>query len=681
MNVAGVIGVYGVQCSRISHEEPVMRRLQLLPLGLVCLVLALSGVRVVAQESTTLTILEVVYQDQFPDMEVKLRYLDGQQNPIQDFTNFEVAVGGRPVTTSVDVTPEQGPLAVAMVADLSTRMRDAGTPHKTNRFADMQSLLQEQIILLQRPDLQASLVVFTDTVNLYFPMSDDIGGLRNIINGSVAELPFAPQSEEANGEAYPLAEAIMIALAQLEQVPAEVPRALFVFAAGNPDISLDMDGIQQAVADVAAGERILRMTVVALGSDQEGTFTSFAAAPVQLEQLAAEADGTYFHYFAADVPTTFELQTEIKTHFEQILQLADYYRLRFEADPTLVGNQEVQVSAGSVVDTFPIDIAAVPPRVRVIVDSRDFQGRVRMSIEPDFVQGELTHVEYLLDNRRIGESDSSPDFVHEIDAYSDAFQQQFPTGDYELVAAVRDAQGQVNRSAPLLVEVFQRPPPASLMDQIRAGVTRSGSILLIALVAILAIAGIGTYVVRRSRMGSSYSQPIFSGKSATSKQSDKLNEDDEVTSEVDNDLTAMFSDEEQTQSYNTDELTQRFNETVLLERRFRVVVEQGLDANARKEFQLRSSGAMHYFIGRPSANSLKQPDIVLPDKHVSREHAKLVMLANGDVQLIGGDNENGTFIGDGDTRRRLEPRKPENLKPGDVFWISPAVKLRLVEED
>lgn len=660
-----------------------MRRLNMLAWGWLCLVFVFSGMHVVAQETTTLTILDVVYQDQFPEMAVKLRYLDAQQNLIQGFADFEVAVGNKAVTTPVGVTKESGPMAVAIVADLSAGMRAKGTPLKPDRFADMHSLLQEQVLALQLPDRAASLVVFTDTVSLYFPMSTDIGGLRNIINGSVEGRPFAPPTEEASSTAYPLEEAIVTALEQLEQVPPDMPRALFVFAAGVPDLSLDLDRIQTVVAAAASAEHPLNVTVVALGSNEAD---DTPANPGVLEQLATATDGTFFHYFAGnDVAATTARQTEIKTHFEQVFQLADYYILRFEADTALVGSQEVQVTAGNASDSFPIDIAAVPPRVQVVVDSRDFQGRVRMEVKPEFVQGSLTHVEYLLGNHRIGEADEGPAFVYEIDAYSDMFQQQFAPGDYELVAAVRDSQGKENRSDPLVVKVVQRPPPASLMEQLQVGVTRFGGIILMALVGVLAVAGGGIYLMRRSHshVRPTPSRRFSTAQQPTGKHSRPMNADDEPTGEVDHDLTAEFSsDQDELTQMHDDERTLRFSgSSTIVYRQFRLVVEQGLSDDAQKVFHLGGNGSSHYFIGRPTSDGVRQPDIALPNKNVSRmQHAKLVLLANGGIELIALESGNGTFVGDGSARQRLLPNTSQVLKHGDVFWISPAVKLRLEEE-
>jgi pSer/pThr/pTyr-binding forkhead associated (FHA) protein len=66
-------------------------------------------------------------------------------------------------------------------------------------------------------------------------------------------------------------------------------------------------------------------------------------------------------------------------------------------------------------------------------------------------------------------------------------------------------------------------------------------------------------------------------------------------------------------------------------------------------------------------------DISLQSQRVSRDHARLLLLQGGQLQISDLGSTNGTFVGrDG---RRLAPHAPEPLAPGDVFWIGPEVKL------
>ena len=66
-------------------------------------------------------------------------------------------------------------------------------------------------------------------------------------------------------------------------------------------------------------------------------------------------------------------------------------------------------------------------------------------------------------------------------------------------------------------------------------------------------------------------------------------------------------------------------------------------------------------------------DIALNSQRVSRDHAPLLLLKGGQLQLSDLGSTNGTFVGR--ERRRLAPNAPEPLAPGDLFWIGPEIKL------
>jgi flagellar basal body-associated protein FliL len=609
-----------------------------------------------------------------------------------------VTLGDQPVT-DLEVLDGQGKLAMAIVTDLSPRMRDQGNPYKPSRFADMQSLLQEQMLALQSPGLQASLVVVDQEASLYYPMSEDIVGLSNIVNGSVPDKPFVPrQADEAEEGTYPLQQGVLLALEELAAMPPDMPRALVVYAAGAPEMALDSAQIEQALAAIPDHEHLLSMTIIALGSAEEGLFDTQPANPAALQQLADDIGATYFHYFAADIEGESQIQTDIKSHLDMILQHAHYHVLRFRGDETLSGPQELQISAGDASDTVQIEITGIPPRVNVVVDSRLFQDEVLLSVDPEFFQNELVHAEYLLDNRRIGDSDEAPNFAYTLDVYTDAFQQSFAPGEYELVVAVRDAEGLESRSEPLAVQVVQ--PPASstnFLDRLFGS-----SSLIIIVVAVLGVGILGTTGIMywRSRQTgmpfgktSKTSKTGKSGKTGKTGKSGKsgylpppaMTMDDEPTGEFDEEMTLPVNTQDQ-----DDDATQIYDEDLTLpmdrngdagdavEHRFRVVIESGI-SDIPEPFELSGNGSNHYFIGRPSNDINNRPQIALPHPNVSRAHAKLVVLADGRVELIAGNSENGTFFGE--DKQRVEANGSQILTPGDVFWISPAVKLRLEEKE
>jgi hypothetical protein len=671
-----------------------MYRLRIAALGIVLIFAAGFAGSAFAQDSGVITILDVQYEEQFPEIEAEVRYLNSEQNPVTDFTNFTVTLGDQPVT-DLEVLDGQGKLAMAIVADLSPQMRDQGNPYKPNRFADMRLLLQEQMLAMQSSGLHASLVIVEQEASIYYPMSEDIGGLNNIITGSVSGKPFVPQqADEAESGAYPLQEGVLLALEQLATMPPDMPRALVIYAAGAPEMALDSEQIEQAIADIPGHENLLSMTIIALGSAEDGMFDTQPANPAALQQLAEDIGATYFHYFAADIERESQLQTAIKSHLDIILQHAHYHVLHFRANETLSGSQELQISAGGASDTTQIEIAGIPPRVNVVVDSRLFQDEVLLSVDPEFFQNELVHAEYLLDNRRIGDSDEAPNFAYTLDVYTDAFQQNFAPGEYELVVAVRDAAGLENRSEPLVVQVVQPPAPSTnFIDRMLGGIAGTSSFIIIA-VAILGVSILGATGVMYWRSRHMSIPPGKGGKGGKTGKTGKtgkagrsgypplpaMTEDDEPTGEFDEEMTLPVNtqDDEATQIYD-DELTQPMDRNGdAVEHRFRVVVESGI-SHSTEPFDLSGKGGNHYFIGRPSRDINNSPQIALPHPNVSREHAKLVVLADGRVELIAGNSENGTFIGE--EKRRVESKASEILNPGDVFWISPAVKLRLEEKE
>ena len=99
-----------------------------------------------------------------------------------------------------------------------------------------------------------------------------------------------------------------------------------------------------------------------------------------------------------------------------------------------------------------------------------------------------------------------------------------------------------------------------------------------------------------------------------------------------------------------------------------VIVEEGDTAtrvalNPAKPVQL---------IGRNAVNH--NPDIRLSNSQVSREHARL-SLNGDDLRLTALTTSNGTFLGV--NKQLVAPNTTVQLRSGDVFWLSPHVRLRV----
>jgi hypothetical protein len=154
--------------------------------------------------------------------------------------------------------------------------------------------------------------------------------------------------------------------------------------------------------------------------------------------------------------------------------------------------------------------------------------------------------------------------------------------------------------------------------------------------------------------------------------------DDEATQEV----TPISDDDEATQEVTPisgdDEATQ---EAVPANRTTRqhlcVVVLEGGDDQAMVRFELDDQERRYYDIGRPSKQT--KPQIPLEHRKVSREHAGLAILANGDIELTAYESQNGTFLGE--EKQQMAPGEKARLMPGDVFWISEDFKLQLQQTD
>lgn len=675
-----------------------MYRRQLFLSGLVLLLILMPGLMASAQGSETLAIVEVD-ETTFPEIAVTLRYLDAQNKPVQDFTAFEVTIGEQAVPdTDINIEQVQRPIAVSLVVDLSAAMRGEGIPPKP-RFKDMQSLLISLVQKLQLAAVKVSLVVFAQETRLYHPMTGDIVGVLNTINNADPERPFVPQEqgEEAAAGPYPLEEAVLEGLRQFDQVDAENPRVLFVFAAGTPEATIETETLRAALKEQSTEENPLTFAVLGFGSGEETEPPP--ANPALLEQLAQAGDGVWLHFHTSDVGQKPALNEAAEQLFEQAVRRVDHYLLRFQADVALAGNQLLQVRAGNAEDTEQVDIGAIPPRINVWTDSRDFQDRVELRITTEFAQSDLTKVEYLLDNRRIAEATNPPDFAYTLDVYSEAFQKNFAPGEHELVAAVTDANEQHARSSPLVVTVFAPPPPPeTLMGKVEAMVADYWGLALIILGGVLALViivyGVRT-VLARSKSTAPSALPGSSSSSGSSKSPSithvdrygrpvdllsgvdpgriRRGEDAIATYTSDDDKTQAF-DDDKTQAFDDDK-TQAFDAEAEEQHRFCVVVVQGQVNQETTRFDLRGK-KRHYEIGRPSKDT--RPEIPLANDNVSRNHAKLVMLKDGDVQLIAGNSRNGTFVGD--EQKKLQEGEQVKLNPGDVFWISPALQLRLEEE-
>lgn len=615
--------------------------------------------------------------DQAPLLEAQLGYSRANGAPFSDEPAVTVTVNGTRIS-DVTMRAEQRQLAVAIVTDLSARMSDQGTGlnrlSANLRFNDMSRLVTKLVSELSTNGHLASLVTFDRQVTVAHPLTYDLGAINNTLNNANSAQRFepAPLASADPSDPYLLNEALLEALNQLAAAPEDAPRVLVVFTSGDPAFELS-NSVRIRLTEQQQLKRPVYLLVFGLGSDQPEAFDRFPANPDGLAQLAASAGGQ----FIAIGTTAIDAQTQnmIDQAWSDVRQLAKQYRLQFPANAIGPGIATITVAAGTASDSVQFDLDAIPPRFEVVVDTRNFQDQVRLGIEVVFQQAPISRVEYFLNNLPLGSSEQAPDFAYRFNAYDSAFQQQFPPGSYELTAAAFDSNGNQSRSeTPLAITVFAPPPPPTLIEQI-------GSWLPWLLGGVLVLGGLGFWLWRsRTAKGHPQASPT-----PTPGHFPKI---EEPTIEHQLKPIPPPPAEDQPSGLTTEfkpkppsnDVTTEFKgaATRLLRSRWYVEVLEGKEDLGRR-FEL--TGDRRYFdIGRANPPD-PGPDFVMRSSLVSKgSHARLCLLQQGKgIELIAGASRNGTFVGL--DQQELAPNTRRILNHNDIFWLSPGVKLRVVEED
>lgn len=626
--------------------------------ALLCCFLLLASYAPVAlaQDSETLTIT-TVDTSEFPEIRIVLRNLDSEGMPVtgRSVTEFQIEVGDTPVESTVpaELTTVEVAPAVAVIVDLSAQMNDRGTLGRT-RSQDMARQLGD--LLQQLPNgSQASMLVIEQQVQLIHPLTTDLGAMINTINDTNPDLPFQPQPVDTADSAYPLQDAIEQSLEQLVQAPATMPRALFIFAAGTPDLNVDAAALRRSIDSMQDGQGALAVTIVAFGSDQEGEYNVLPAHPAELEQLAGDLDAAFIPFFATDGDAETELEREIEERFADVLSRSSHYQLRFRADNAPAGTQTMLVRIGDLEADSDVNIGDIPPRIAVVTSSTQFQDRVSLTTTIDYQQSPVTEVQYLLNNLPLASSTEGPDFAVEIPVYTESFQQRFSPGNYQLIAAAKDERGLESRSDAVTIRVFA-PPSA---ENPFAGWMPSFDLSILGILLLVVVVGVAIGVFLYQKFKGVQNGGGGSGSSQAPGSKGGLLHDD----------TARL-DEQKTERFGNDK-TERYNssgEPSAHHRAFRIIVERG----APVQRFILNSNQRHLDIGRNNNNQ-----IVLTNRWVTGNHARLALVATG-VELSDNDSTNGTFIGP--NKKKLANRDSAVLKSGDEFWCGPEVKLRIEEE-
>lgn len=621
-------------------------------LALLVLTLGVGPVR--AQDSEHVRIVGVDVS-QPPQIEVTIQLLTGAEGRPTDVV---VSLDGAEVG-SVSAIEARVPVATLIVADLSSSMGERGAAFAT-RYQLMQPLVSDLVSQLQSGDQRAGLVVVSNQATVVHPLTNDLGAIANTLARSNPALVFEPLPAPVDGapHPYPLAEGLLLALDQLMAAPPEQPRALMVFAAGQA--GLDLSIVSARLAEVQAAAPSFQLLVYGFGDE---------AASAALQALA---EGSAFTPVITDgrLPSV-ELKREIDSQFGNLIQQGVLIRLRFAATGLPPGATELKVRVGAAEDTVTVNVAPTPPRVSLLTSSAVLSGTVQLASRIDEASAPISRVEYLLDNVPISEADGfltplSTDgaYIFALDTRNLAFQQRFPPGLYELVAAVEDEGGLSGRSAPQQVTVAAAPQVAGTPGWLLPILIGGG------LVATMG----GIAVVRRGGQRRRPAAPIRESRPKTEPHADH-----ELTAlvETDNDertAPVELPDDEPTAPVEvTDEERTEPLDAAALARRSRWYVEV-VAGDTLQRLELKPT-QRNYDLGRLSSG--RRPDLALSNKRVSRIHARLELLNTGPV-LVAGDTTHGTFFGPDRAAMACDDRQP--LNDGDVFWLSPEVELRVVCE-
>lgn len=657
---------------------------------LMLLALLVFGQNIVsAQQQDSIKIIDID-KSKFPEITITLSYVPGQAGQAGKEPPFSVSVENSPIEIS-KVSPISKPIAAVVVTDLSARMSDQGTAY-TSRFENMQPFARDFISQLQgipTPGTLGSLIVFDNTAQVAQSLTSDLQAINNTLNRADPELIFEPKSLDSAepGSAYPLGEALDLAIGELEKAPEELPRVLVIFASGDLNQQINTQTFIQAFNRGREEKRPISLLIFGFGSDQEGQYKRFAAQPKALKSLSDQIGGSFIHIQGELVDSA--TKQEVNQHFASLIERSTHYQISFTANNVPAGQSTLTVSANGSSDSQVENFHDVPPRFYVVSDTRSFQDQVRLTIQTQFQQQPIKEVEYFIDNISIGPPvTNGPNFELVIDAFDKEFQQRFPPGEHELSAAARDGNGNESRSEVKLNIVVLEPTT----PQWRRTLNEYWWLAVAILVVVILIGVLSIVVLLRLQQPKnqtalaqaahpaghneqfSAGQPIFSQPNhpvdPEEHTSHYSREEDLETKRFAVDDATQLYDNDKTLFYEGDDQTQIYDPSTSEPPKTRWILHIHNDKQAPTTIEL-SYKQRHYDIGRVMQHE-RQAHIAIDNRWVSQTHAKLELLLN-DLYLIAEDSKNGTFFGDEKTR--LEVNQRIQLTPGDVFWVSPVVKI------
>ncbi len=642
-----------------------------------------------AQDASSVHVrILAVDQRDYPQVAVRVLASDALGQALAIPPTYQVLLDGTPIDAAA--ARLRVPVAVSLVFDRGPRMSDAGTTPFVSRFEDARALARELTDTLQRePDQLAGLVTFTDQVEhaRTVPLSHDLGLISNVINQADPAVPFAAEPlDAASGTTYPLGDAMLAGLDQLEQAPDDAQRALVVFAAGDARASIDVAAIQARLAEADARQHPVQLIIVSLGSDDPSSFQRVPAAPAALTSLAEALDASMIS--VGDQPPDQAQRRAISDRFAALLGRGRIDQITIDLGERPVGSGELTVLAGAARDAVEVEFGAIAPRFRVTSDAPVLRGQVRLGVELVYSAAPLAEVNFLLDNRLLTNAPvrADADFALILDTADPAFQQRFPPGNYVLAATAVDTAGRAGNAlntldvtvvAPTVVERALR---LWWVFAIVFGVVLLVALMVIALLGrqrgALAVAGQGAAVAPGE---------------ATQRHEPDVTQRHVGSSPAYGDVTVRYDDDEATQRHEP-EATQRHERstptyhdvtervvptpsavgpTLVTDRLVAWNVTISVPGLAVRQVAL--AGRSSVSIGRRDTST--PSDIEIDHQTVSRRHTVLEQRPDGTLHVIVQERSNGTYLGA--DQQRLEPGRSIKLESGDMLWLGPNVSVRV----
>jgi uncharacterized membrane protein len=585
-----------------------------------------------------------------PTVTFHLGAFDKRGQPIRDLQPQEISlsIDGQPLTTTLKLEREQRPPAVVFVADTSFAMNDAGTP-MNDRAQEMVNQIKRTLELLP-PETPVTLITF----NTQAQVAEEWRADGTSLFARLDALANQPLPAAVPDTPYALADGIRMGLEQFNQTNeliANRPRAMFVYAAGVPEHTVDANLITASLDNLAPN--MPAITVVGMGSGTPGEFLTQPGNPESLRQLAQAMSGaTFLPSFTTDVNAVGGLQNALDLQVKTVVDMEHLYVVTAPIETLPPGSHRIEIKLHDLTANTVIRLTATPPQLSVRTPDGPLQGRVPLSVDVAFAQRPIEEVSYLLNDQPVGSSTAEPDFAFELDVDS-LYQSQTPPEPGKpanLVAVATDVDGQEGRSnavklqlqAPTLTP--QPPTPSAASDSALQPLIIA--LVVVGILLLFAIIGLAIILLRRqtpSSGGETIAPQNNRGRFGNLSSNATMKQGGFVPAQT---LLAMSTK-------SAGGMTAGEAQIAIIE------------GDKRQMYSLQNGGSL--LIGRGAGH-----EVALNNDRVSRQHARLTGIAGG-IQITDLGSTNGTFVGK--QKRRLTANETESLSIGDNFWIGPEVRL------